>query len=138
MPDGVHRVPLVYGEPFLRMMTLYMGPDTLPKLDGPSGGTSKIGGKDAVVVSGTLSGEKTRVSLFFDKKSGLLVRSAFYYPSILGSIPQINDYSDYRKVNGVELPMTVATHSEQGDSVYKYRSVQANPKVDATVFDPPK
>lgn len=135
---GVQRVPLVYGAPYVRLMTLYMGPATLPKLDNPTGGTAQINGRDALVVSGTLSGEKTRVSLFFDKQSGLLVRSAFYYPSILGSIPQINDYSDYRRVNGVELPMTVGNHSNVGDSVSHYRSVQANPKLDASVFDPPK
>ncbi len=137
-PQGVQTVPLQYAEQYVRESTIFLTPESLPKLDSPSGGTSKIDGRDAVVVNGLLAGTKSRVSYFFDKETGLLARTTFFYPTILGSIEQINDYSNYRKVGGVQVPMKIVNHSAEGDSVQEFTSATAEPKGDATLFDPPK
>ena len=136
-PTGIHQVPVQFATESLNGHAIYMGVDSLPKISNTSGATAKLAGKDNLVVNGTLE-DKTRVTLFFDKTTNLLSRVAFYYPTILGSIAQINDYSDYRKVNGVQLPMTIAIHSAGGDALEQFRSVNANPKLEPTVFDPPK
>jgi len=136
-PSGIQPVPLVFAIQFVNQKTIYMGPDTLPKLSNPSGGTAKLGKNDALVVSGQLP-DKTRVALYFDKKSGLLSRTMFSYPSILGSMAKINDFSDYRSVNGVKLPMTITYHATEGDTTLHIRSANSDDKIDATVFDPPK
>ena len=132
----VQKMPLQYATEFINQRAIYLGPDSLPKLANPSGGTANIAGKDELVVTGALQ-DKTRVSLFFDKATSLLTRVAIYYPTVLGSIAQINDYSDYKKVNGIEVPMTIESHSSQGDDVYHFRSAKFDDKIDVTVFDPP-
>jgi len=91
-----------------------------------------------LVVSGTIAGDKTRVSFYFDKKTGLLARTQFGYPTTLGTIVQTNDFADYRKVNGVQLPMAITNHSAQGDTVTKFTSANVESTVDPSAFEPPK
>jgi hypothetical protein len=137
-PKGLQQVPVVYAIQFLRRYTLFAGTTTLPKLTNPTGGTAKLGDRDVVVVSGVIAGDTTRASLYFDKKTGLLARTLFGYPTTLGTIIQTNDYSDYRKVDGVEIPMSITNHSAEGDMVTKYTSAKLEPKVDPKMFDPAK
>jgi len=91
-----------------------------------------------VVLTGNQTGTKARTVYFFDKQSGLLARSAFFYPSILGSIEQINDYSDYRKVGGVQFPMKIVNHTPEGDTVKEFTSADVKSSVDSSLFEPPK
>ena len=90
-----------------------------------------------IVVTGAISGEKTRMSLFFDKKTGLLARTQYSYPTILGNIVQINDFADYKKVNGVQMPMTITNHTSEGDTVTHFNSVKSDGSLAASSFDPP-
>lgn len=129
--------PLMYARPFVNQKLIFMGPDSLPKLSNLSGATAKIGDKNMVIVSGT-DADKTRVTLYFDKQTSLLSRTMFSYPSVLGNTAQTNDYSNYRKVNGVLLPTKVVNHSTEGDSTQEFRSIRVDNSIDATVFDPPK
>jgi hypothetical protein len=134
---GVQSFPLIYAKPFVNQKSIFTGPDSLPKLTNLSGATAVIAGADVLVVSGATE-DKTRVTLYFDKKTGLLSRTMFAYPSILGSTAQTNDYSNYKKVNGVLLPMKVVNHSSEGDTTQEYHSAKVDNGIDATVFDPPK
>ena len=59
------------------------------------------------VVEGTAAGG-TRVKLFFDKQTGLLVRQTRLIETEVGLIPLHIDYSDYRAVSGVKMPFQVA------------------------------
>ena len=93
---------------------------------------------DQLVVSGTITATKSRASYFFDKETGLLSRTVFFYPTILGSIEQINEYANYQKVGGVMVPMKITNHSTEGDTVMEFSSATAESKIDATVFDPHK
>jgi hypothetical protein len=117
---------------------VYTGVESLPKLNEPAGGTAKIGDRDMLVVSGTITGDQTRISLYFDKMTGLLARRVYSYPTILGSIAQVIDFSDYRRVRGLELPMSIVAHSEEGLSTMTFRSARVEAKVDPAVFEPPK
>lgn len=136
-PKGVQQVPLVYAIQFVRENAMFIE-GSLPALTNPIGATAKLGDRDVQVVSGTIAGDTARVSLYFDKKTGLLARTQFGYPTILGTIVQTNDYADYRKVNGVQVPMTVTNHTAEGDTVTKFTSVAVESKVDDGAFDPAK
>ena len=137
-PKGLQQVPVTYAIQFLRRYTLFAGVDTLPKLTNETGGTAKLGDRDVIVVSGVIASDKTRVSLFFDKKTGLLARTLYGYPTALGTIVQTNDYADYRKVEGVLIPMSITNHSAEGDMVTKYTSAKLESNVDPKMFDPAK
>jgi len=131
---GTMNVPVQYFGMHIREQAYMVSPDALPALDNPTGGTATIDGKDMLVVTGKLATETTRASYYFDKTTGLLVRASFSYPTVLGSIMQINDYSDYKKVDGVELPMTISCHSDEGDMVRHYTTIHVNPKIDPAIF----
>ena len=62
-----------------------------------------IDGRVMDVVQGATAG-KSRVKLFFDKESGLLVRLVRYADTVVGIVPTQIDYSDYRVVSGVKMP----------------------------------
>jgi hypothetical protein len=137
-PSGVQTVPLEYSIQFVRENALFLNPESLPKQESPTGGTATIDGKDMVVLTGTLTGTTSRAAYYFDKQSGLLARTTFYYPTILGNIEQINDYSNYQKVGGVEIPMKIVNHTADGDSTQEFSAASVQSNVDASVFEPPK
>ena len=134
---GIQKVPLQYAVQYVNAKFIYTGPSSLPQLSNPTAGTAKIDGKDQLVVMGTAA-DKSRVSLFFDKTTGLLSRVMYSYPTILGSMAQINDFSNYKKVNGVEVPMKIASHSTQMDTTYEFKSAKFDSKTDVSGFEPPK
>jgi outer membrane lipoprotein-sorting protein len=88
------------------------------------------------VVEGT-SALKTPVKLYFDKKSGLLVRQLRYTVTAIGTNPTQVDYSDYRDVNGVKIPFHYTTTWTDGRSTTELASVQANVPIDASKFAKP-
>lgn len=131
-------LPAEVATKFVRDNMLPLGPGSLPTLTSPSGGSAKIGTRDMNVVSGTIAGEKGRASYYFDAKTGLLARTMFSYPTILGSNVQINDYTNYKKVGGVQIPMVVANHTGDQDAVKVYSSAKASSKIDSAIFNPSK
>ena len=133
---GIQHIPMQFAASFINQKQIFLGPDTLPKLTNLGGATAKVNGKDMLVVNGTLA-DASRASLYFDKETGLLSRVTMSYPTVLGNIAQINDYSDYKKVKGVMLPMTIANHSSEGSDLFHYRSVKIEEKIAPTAFDPP-
>ena len=130
-------IPNEFATQFVRELALITSADMLPKFATPTGGTAKISGKDNLVVMGTVEGEKGRTSLYFDKETGLLSRTLFTYPTVLGNVVQINDYSSYIKVGDLQVPSKIANHSADGDSEFTFSSVTKT-KVDATTFAAPK
>jgi len=138
--DGTHVYPMPkeVATQFGWETKIYFGGDTLPKLDNPLAGTAQINGKDVQTVSGTITGTKDRATFYFDKQSGLLTRAMYLQPTTLGNLPFIVEYSDYRKIDGVEIPMTIETHSAEGDSVWHFKTAKVNSKVDPSIFESPK
>jgi hypothetical protein len=63
----------------------------------------KIAGQDTWLVVGSKDGEPP-LRLYFDQKSGLLVRLVRYIDSPLGYNPTEVDYADYRVMDGVKTP----------------------------------
>ncbi len=134
---GMVSVPKSIAVHYVNAKLIVQGADSLPKLSNATGGTAKLNGKDQVVVTGS-NADRTRVSLFFDKSSGLLSRISYYYPTILGTMAEITDYSDYKKVNGTMIPMKIVNHDSEGDTVTEFKSAKVDSSLDAKAFEPPK
>jgi len=96
----------------------------------------KIGGHDVVqVIAGNPGKSPTR--LFFDKESGLLVRSIRYADTPLGRNPTQVDYSDYRAQGGVTIPLQWTVARPQGRFSIQVSEVQQNVPVDNSKFAKP-
>jgi len=88
------------------------------------------------VVEGTAAGG-TRVKLFFDKESGLLVRQARFMDTVVGLVPLHVDYSDYRAVSGVKMAFKWTVTWVDGQSTTELTDVQPNAAVAAAKFMKP-
>lgn len=97
---------------------------------------TSIGDQDVQVISGTAPG-RTRVKLFFDVKTGLLVRQLRYSGTVVGTNPYQIDYSDYREVGGEKLPYQWIVTWTNGQSTWRVHQFQADPAIPDTRFDKP-
>jgi outer membrane lipoprotein-sorting protein len=77
------------------------------------------------------------VRLFFDKRSGLLVRLVRYVESPLGRNPTQVDYADYREVAGVQIPFRWTAVQPQGQLTVQLSEVQVNVQLDDSRFAKP-
>jgi len=91
---------------------------------------------DVQVIEGNAPGG-TPIKLYFDKKSGLLVRQTRFTNTMVGLIPTHIEYSDYRDVNGVKIPFHYVTTWTDGQTTTQLTSVQANAPINAAKFDKP-
>ena len=85
------------------------------------------------VVQATAPGG-TRVKLFFDTKTGLLIRTARFANTVLGLNPSQVDYSDYREIAGVKVPFHWTLSWTDGRSDFDMTDVQPNAPIDAAKF----
>jgi hypothetical protein len=77
------------------------------------------------------------VTLYFDKKTGLLARSIRYGASPIGRIPTQVDYADYRDVNGIKMPFTFTFSWLDGRDAFQLSGVELNVPIDASRFGRP-
>ncbi len=92
--------------------------------------------REVQVIQGTGAG-KTRIKLYFDKESGLLLRQVRYIETKVGTNPLQIDYKDYRAVNSVKLPYAWTVTWTNGQSTYEVREYQADAAIDAAKFAKP-
>jgi hypothetical protein len=97
----------------------------------------EVAGSDADVVQGRLTRTSLPVKLYFDQKTGLLVRQVRYTESPLGRNATQVDYSDYRTVNGVKMPFHIVTSWFDGRGDVQLTEIQANAAVDTARFGKP-
>jgi len=95
-----------------------------------------IDGHEAQVIQGTSAGG-SRVKLFFDKESGLLVRSLRYTETAVGIVPTQTDYSDYREVAGVKMPFHWTVTWTDGQATTELSAMEPNVRIDAAKFAKP-
>jgi photosynthetic reaction center cytochrome c subunit len=78
--------------------------------------------------------ENLSVKLYFDKETGLLARSVRYVESPLGLNPSQVDYSQYREVDGVQIPFRLTLSQPGNSSTIQFEEVQQNIPIDADKF----
>lgn len=83
---------------------------------------------------------KQTAKLFFDSKTGLLIRRTILTETPFGLDPEHTDFQDYKQVDGVKLPFTVIT-SYLDDKSYgttrKIHEVKQNVPIDDAKFEKP-
>ena len=95
-----------------------------------------IDDKEARVIQGIGAGN-TRVKLYFDAASGLLLRQVRYAQTVVGINPTQIDYADYRDVAGVKLPFRTTVTWTNGQSIVEFSELRANVAVAAARFAKP-
>jgi len=95
-----------------------------------------IDGKAVQVVQGT-GPRGLLATLYFDAKTGLLVRMLRYGRSPIGRVPTQTDYSDYRDVNGIKFPFKYKFSWLDGRDNYQITDVKTNVPIDESRFGKP-
>jgi len=95
-----------------------------------------IDNKDVQVVQG-ISAARQPVKLYFDSKTGLLVRLVRYTTLPVGLNPIQTDYSDYREVSGIKVPFKMRLTWVDGQATVSLTDVQLNAPVNAAAFAKP-
>jgi hypothetical protein len=98
--------------------------------------TDKVGGHEVYQVIGSKRG-KPPVRFFFDKDSGLLLRTVRYTETPLGRNPAEVDYADYRSEGGVKVPYQWTVARPQGRFTIQVNELQQNVAVDDKKFEKP-
>ena len=101
-----------------------------------AGPPDSIGTRDVDVVQGT-GPNGVLATLYFDRKTGLLVRLVRYLRSPVGRIPTQSDYDDYREVNGIKFPFQYTFSWLDGKDAFKLSDVKVNVPIDAAKFGKP-
>jgi len=102
-------------------------------------GKDKIGDREVYVIVGVTPDNK-RERLFFEVDGGLLLRRIIYTPTMIGTIPEQTDFSDYRDVDGVKFPFTVRPEPvDVGNpvSTRTFTEIKLNVPVDESKFKMP-
>ncbi|MGH9762050.1 MAG: hypothetical protein ACREDR_12005, partial [Blastocatellia bacterium] len=99
-------------------------------------GKGKIGDQDVYIVIAFTPG-KGGEQLYFDVNSGLLVRRFVAPRTPLGPIPSVEDFSDYRVVDGVKIPFTIKETGPRFTTTEKLSEVKHNVSIDDSKFSPP-
>jgi photosynthetic reaction center cytochrome c subunit len=97
---------------------------------------TNVGDHDVVVVEGKAP-QGSRVKLFFDKDSGLLVRQVRFTSTVLGLNPAEVDYTDYRDIAGVKVPFKWIVTWTDGRSEFEMTDIRPNIPIDAAKFAKP-
>jgi hypothetical protein len=99
--------------------------------------TETINGHDCYVVGENTSEPGVFERLYFDQKTGLLVRRAALQRTLFGPLPVTWDYDDYRDVHGVKVPFTFIHTDWINTTTFKADSVDLNPPLDEKKFSLP-
>lgn len=120
-------------------------PATISDLPGPSSQTSNEKasaegiGKDRVVdvVQGSFGTRGVIATLYFDQKTGLLLRKVSFSRTPIGRVPTQVDYTDYREVNGIKMPFHITFAWLDGRDAIQLSEVKINVPIDEAKFGHP-
>jgi len=99
-------------------------------------GKESIGGEDAYIVRAGGHGDVSE-TLYFSASSGLLLRRLVFTQTALGRYNEQTDFSDYREVDGVKIPFTVARMEVNTRHTGRFSEVKHNAPVEDSVFQMP-
>ena len=99
-------------------------------------GTEQIGNQETDIVVGQRDG-KLPLYLYFDQKTGLLVRMVRYGETALGRLPTQIDYAEYRDADGVKIPYRWTLARPSGRFTIQLSEVKENAPVDDAKFVKP-
>lgn len=101
-------------------------------------GTEKVGDRDAYVLVGTAADESESDKMYFDAENGLALRIVNPRHTPDGEARLQEDFSDYRRVDGVELPFTIAQTGGSADFTIHISEIHHGVDLDDTEFAKPQ
>jgi hypothetical protein len=101
--------------------------------------TDTVNGATAYVLSAP-EGTHATQRFYIDSASGLMVRKVTINETMIANIPEQVDYSDYKSVDGVQIPFTIKTAGVDPRDSFTRRatSVEQNVPVDEKKFVMPE
>lgn len=99
--------------------------------------TADLGEHDAQVVQAR-GPNRYLVTMYFDKKTGLLIRTVRFSQSPVGRVPTQMDYADYRDVNGIKFPFKYTYSWLDGRDSFQIKEYKLNTPIDESIFGKPK
>ena len=99
-------------------------------------GSEDVNGKPAWKVE-MMPKEGKPETMYFDKESGLLVRSSEVVAMAMGDIPVESELSDYRTVEGIKTPFTMTQKAMGQVMVMHFEKVSFNSEIPGDRFDLP-
>lgn len=101
-------------------------------------GQDTIGTTEVVVVRASRPKTLSNEELYFDSKTGLLVRLVNIRPTTIGTVISTMDFSNYKDVNGTQVPMKVVTTFATGDKwIMEFKEAKVGTSADPSMFVPP-
>ena len=95
-----------------------------------------LDGQETYMISATAPG-RPPLQMYFDQKSGLLLRMVRYVVTPLGKNPAQIDYAEYRETDGVKIPYRWTLARPNGTFTIKLDQVKQNVPIDKKLFAPP-
>jgi len=117
-------------------------PDTIMDLPAPESQASLQKGVtlgrtlDVDIIQGT-GPRGLLVTLYFDRKTSLLVRELRYSNSPIGKVPTQIDYADYKDVNGIKFPFRITYAWLDGRDSIVLNEIKTNVAIDDSKFAKP-
>jgi hypothetical protein len=96
----------------------------------------QINGKDTVTATGRAGFVSEQFS--FDSASGLLLRRVIMTRTVLGTLREQIDYSDYRSAGDVKIPFQITSTTWNALDTYKVADAKANVALDDARFAKPR
>src|SRR5262249_48157650 len=91
-----------------------------------------------VIVPEPAAPDGSRIKLYFDAASGLLVRRAGQIRTPFGMLPDITDFENYRRVSGIAFPFRIKRLRPPTLEVFDFREVKINVPIDDSRFIAPQ
>jgi hypothetical protein len=100
-------------------------------------GTEKVGDRNSYVIQAKPADGGGSAKLYVDAEGGLLLRMIELEDTPLGEIPTQTDFSDYRTVDGIQVPFTVRVARPGNVTTTHYTEIQFNAAIPAGKFTKP-
>jgi hypothetical protein len=101
-------------------------------------GSEKVNDRDAYVLEGTAPGEDTPDKMYFDTMNGLALRFVSHRHTADGESDVQEDFQDYRKVDGLELPFTMVLTGGSSDFTIRINEIHHGVDFDDAEFAKPQ
>jgi hypothetical protein len=130
--DGAERETMLRQLAFnseLNWKNLYKSAETV--------GAEDVDGKPAIKVKLVAARDESVMHNFYDKESGLLVRTDMVAKTQVGDLPVTIRMSDYRDVDGIKIPMLATQNLGNMEQTITTESVKHNTEIPADAFTLP-
>ncbi len=98
-------------------------------------GKANVSGQDATVVQGYRAATVAAEELYFDNKSNLLTRLVNFRRSTVGTVVSAIDYTDYKAVDGIQVPMKITITMAEGHQwVMEFKEAKIQATIDDKTF----